>query len=345
MKRNTLGRSGIEVSALCLGSMTWGSQNTEAEAHAQMDQARDAGVNFIDAAEMYPTTPQGEDTFGRTEEIIGSYMAKGGRENWMIATKITGAGHSYVRDGAPIDGAAMRKAVEGSLKRLQTDYIDLYQLHWPNRGSYHFRQSWTYDPSDKPRGMDAHVRDVLETADALIREGKIRALGLSNETTWGLAQWLRIADAEGLPRVLSTQNEYSLLQRIADLDLAELCHHEDVGLLAFSPLAAGMLSGKYMGDVTPDGSRRSINAVLGGRMSAHSVPVCDAYVALAREHELDPALMALAFCVSRPFMAATIIGATTPAQLATNLAAIDVSLGEAITDGIADIHRRHPIPM
>lgn len=345
MRKVMLGRSGIAVSEICLGSMTWGTQNTEAEGHAQIDQARDAGVNFIDTAEMYPTTPQGKDTFGDTERVIGSYLAKGGRDTWVIATKITGQGHSFVRDGAPIDGAAMVASVDGSLSRLKTDYIDLYQMHWPNRGSYHFRQNWRYDPTTQPKGMDDHVHDILGTAADLIKAGKIRALGMSNETTWGLAQWLRIADAEGLPRVASVQNEYSLLCRLPDLDLAELCHHEEVPILAFSPLAAGILTGKYEGTHIPAGSRRSIGPELGGRWSAHSAPVAQLYVDVARKHGLDPVTMAIAFCLSRPATTLPIIGATSQTQLTASLAAADLTLSEDVMTDIAAVHRNHPTPM
>lgn len=347
MQYNPLGHTDIAVSALCLGSMTWGTQNSEAEGHRQMDMAVAAGVNFIDTAEMYPTTPMARETVGRTEEIIGTWLAgRSDRDRLVIATKITGNGSKNVRDGGPITPASMRLAVEGSLSRLKTDVIDLYQLHWPNRGSYHFRQSWHYDPTSQDREETrAHIVAVLETAAALIQEGKIRTLGLSNETTWGTARFLWEAEARGLPRVVSVQNEYSLLQRLYDTDFAELAHQEKVGLLAFSPLAAGLLTGKYRGDATPPGSRRSINAVLGGRISEHSVPVADAYVALAEEHGLDPAQMAIAWCLTRPFMTSAIIGATTEAQLATNLAAADLTLPEPVRTGIATIHRKNPIPM
>lgn len=345
MKKVALGRSGIAVSQICLGSMTWGSQNSEAEGHAQMDQAAEAGVNFVDTAEMYPTTPQRQETFGRTEEIIGSYLARARREDWVIATKITGEGHSYVRDGAIIDGPAMRRSVEGSLTRLRTDYIDLYQMHWPNRGSYHFRQYWRYDPTSQTKGMNDHVDEILGVAQDLIAEGKIRAIGMSNETTWGLAQWVRAAEERGLPRVASVQNEYSLLCRLADLDLAELCHHEDIPILAFSPAACGMLSGKYRNGQVPDGSRRSINDRLGGRVTDMSVTASVAYADLARSHGLDPVTMAVAFCLARPVTTIPIIGATTPAQLSSVLDAANTTLPDAVLADIAAVHRTYPQPM
>jgi aryl-alcohol dehydrogenase-like predicted oxidoreductase len=342
-----LGRTGMKVSALCLGSMTWGTQNSEAEGHEQMDYAVGEGINFFDTAELYPTTPLSAETQGRTEEIIGNWFrATGRRGDIVLATKITGKGHDYIRGGAPISGAEIEKAVEGSLKRLKTDYIDLYQLHWPNRDHYHFRRSWDYDPSGEDGGnIRDHIHEVLEAMDGLVKAGKVRAVGLSNETCWGAAQFLDIAEKNGLPRVASIQNEYSLLQRLFDLDLAELAHHEDVGLMAFSPLAAGILTGKYRDGAIPPGSRRSINEKLGGRYTETAMAASNAYCDVAAAHGLDPARMALAFCLTRPFMTAAIIGATTMEQLKTDIAAADVTLSEEVMADIARVHRPFPIPM
>lgn len=327
--------------------MTWGTQNTEAEGHEQIDIALGEGVNFIDTAEMYPVNPTSAETQGRTEEIIGSWFRKTGRRSDVVlATKITGKGISWVRDGAPISGAAIRDAVENSLDRLKTDYIDLYQLHWPNRGHYHFRKSWSYDPSGQDRiATENHIGEVLTVLGELVQAGKIRAIGLSNETCWGTDRFLQNAESSGLPRVASIQNEYSLLQRLFDLDLAELSLAEEVGLLAFSPLAAGLLTGKYQGGAIPHGSRRSLNEGLGGRYTPTSVDAVDAYCEVASKHGLDPAQMALAFCLSRPFMTSAIIGATTPDQLRTNIAAKDVRLGDEAMADIATVHRQFPIPM
>ena len=212
MKFKKLGRTGIEVSEICLGTMTWGNQNSEAEAHEQMDYALSEGVNFFDTAEMYPTNPKLAETQGRTEEYIGSWFRKSGRRNDVVlATKITGDGLKWVRDGAPISASGLRDAVAGSLRRLKTDHIDLYQLHWPNRGSYHFRKCWTYDPSGQDtRRVEADLHETLETLASLVREGKIRAIGLSNETAWGTMQFLRMAEEHGFPRVATIQNEYNL---------------------------------------------------------------------------------------------------------------------------------------
>ncbi len=347
MRRHELGRSGMAVSLYCLGTMTWGTQNTAEEAFAQIDLALERGVNILDTAEMYPTTPLSAETSGETERIIGQWVARTGRRSdILIATKIVGIGNRTVgRDGGPITPQSLRLALEGSLTRLQTDHVDLNQLHWPNRGSYHFRQSWGYDPSTQPRGEAARLRDLLGALGDLRAEGKIREIGLSNDTAWGTATMLHLSEVHGLPRVVSIQNEYSLLQRLFDLDLAELCHHEQVGLLAYSPLAAGILSGKYEGGTVPPGSRASMNATLNGRRTEHSAAAISAYIGLAREHGLDPAQMALAFCAERPFMGSVIVGATSLEQLRTNLGAADIVLSEEIRSAIAGIHRRHPIPM
>ena len=347
MQYTELGRSGMSVSKLCLGSMTWGTQNSYAEAAAQIFQALDAGVNFIDTAEMYPTTPLTAKTFGDTERIIGRWVKDSGRRaDIVIASKILGNGRTDLDDGGNITSAKFAKALDASLARLGVDYLDLYQLHWPDRGSYHFRQHWNYDPSGQvTEDVDASMLDVLEAAAEAIKAGKIRALGLSNETAWGAQRFAHLAEINGLPRVASVQNEYSLLCRHFDLDLAEVSHHESIGLLAFSPLAAGILSGKYDEGDVPAASRRSINDTLGGRWDARSSAAAKRYNALARDHGLEPAGLAIAFCVQRPFMTSTIIGATTEAQLATSLSAADLVLSDELLDEIDGIRREHPMPM
>ena len=317
-----LGRTGLKVSAICLGSMTWGTQNTTDEGHAQIDMALDRGVNFIDTAEMYPTNPLSKETQGDTERVIGEWVAKSGRrDEVIIATKVSGEGYKNVRDGAPISPETINQALENSLRSLQTDYVDLYQLHWPNRGSYMFRQNWTYDPTRQDRANTiAHMEEVLDCLNGHIKAGKIRHIGLSNESAWGTAQWLRLSEERGLPRMASIQNEYSLLCRLFDTDMAELAHNEDVGLLAFSPLACGMLSGKYKaGTNVPAGSRMSIGSDLGGRVTDRVWPAIDAYLEIARETGLDATQLALAWCYTRPFMASAIIGATSLEQLELSL--------------------------
>jgi aryl-alcohol dehydrogenase-like predicted oxidoreductase len=345
MQTRRLGHTGLTVSALCLGTMTWGNQNTESEGHAQADLALDHGVNFWDTAEMYPVNPIRAETVGHTEAIIGTWLAaRGGRDRLVLATKVTGAGMAAVRDGAPITGASMRAAVEGSLRRMQTDYIDLYQLHWPNRGSYHFRQLWGYKPKSDAASVTAHMTEVLTTAMALQAEGKVRHFGLSNESVWGAAKWLNLAAAMGAPRMMTVQNEYSLLCRQFDGDWAELAAMEDMPLLAFSPLATGLLSGKYAGDVTPSGTRRINAPDLGGRITPRVFPAVAAYLGIAARHGLDPCQMAIAWCLTRPFPVIPIFGASTLDQLRINLGAADVTLSPEVLADIDAAHRAHPQP-
>ncbi|KFE36650.1 aldo/keto reductase [Thioclava atlantica] len=347
MRKLELGQSGIMVSEICLGTMTWGSQNTEAEGHAQIDVALDRGVNFLDTAEMYPVNPVTPETAGRTEEIVGTYLAKRGkRDDLVIATKITGEGSNAIPGGPAISPARIRQAVEDSLKRLQSDYIDLYQFHWPNRGSYHFRKTWRFDPSKQP-SKEAVLEDMsacLETLEELKAEGKIREFGLSNESAWGTAQWLQLAEAGRGPRVQAIQNEYSLMCRLYDLDLGELGQHEQVTLLAYSPLAAGILTGKYSGDVTPEKTRRSLVHNLGGRANPRAFDIADRYCDLAREAGFDPVTMAVAWVMSRPFPVIPIIGATSVEQLMPNLDAAGVELPKELLEKIAVTHQQNPMP-
>ena len=345
MKTRRLGRTDIHVTELCLGTMTWGSQNTEPEGHRQIDMALDAGLNFMDTAEVY-AVPGSPETSGRTEEIIGSWFASNGkRDKWILASKIAGGGSKHIREGRRADGESIREAVEGSLRRLRTDYIDLYQIHWPSRGHYNFDASWTFAPQGQQTDdvLD-NIADMLGALGELVSQGKIRHIGVSNETTWGIAQWLRLAETKGLPRLVSVQNEYSLLRRHFDLDLAELSHHEGVGLLAYSPLAAGILTGKYLDGTIPPGSRADYQRGM-WRLNQYSEPATRAYVALAREHGLDPAQMALAFCSGRPFVTSVIVGATSTDQLANALAAPACVLSPEVFAGIEAIHRLYPRPI
>ena len=347
MKFKRLGRTDISVSEICLGTMTWGTQNSEAQAHDQMHYALEKGVNFFDTAELYPTTPISAETQGRTEDYIGTWFAKTGkRKDVVLATKVAGPGRPYLRNGTGADGTNIRLALEGSLKRLRTDYVDLYQIHWPSRGHFHFRQNWRYDPfgQDREKAV-ANIVDILETVGDLVKQGKIRAVGLSNETTWGTQKYLSVAAENGLPRVASVQNEYNLLYRHFDLDMAELAHHEDVGLLAYSPLAAGLLTGKYVGGKVPAGSRAAFNGDLGGRLQPLQEPAVKAYLDVAAKHHIDPAKMALAYCLTKPFMASVIIGATTMGQLETNIAAADVTPSDELIADIEAVRRLHPMPI
>lgn len=352
MRQVSFGASGRTVSELCLGTMTWGTQTPEADAHRQMDMALAAGVDIVDTAEMYPVNPVRKETIGGSEAILGNWNAAhpSQRGDYLLATKICGEG-SVARDGAPITGATLRAALEGSLRRLKTDYVDLYQLHWPNRGSFQFRKNWTYDPSGQDKAETlAHIDDVLEEAGKLVDEGKMRWIGLSNESAWGTAQWLRVSEDRGLPRVQSVQNEYSLLCRMYDTDMAEMSVNEQVTLLSFSPLAAGLLTGKYQDGAEPEGSRvavaRATGGVpnLGGRLSARVRPAVAAYLEIARRHGLDPVHMALAWQQTRPFAISAIFGATTSAQLEHILGAADMDLPEAVLEEITEAHKAHPMP-
>ncbi len=347
MKFKTLGHTDIRVSEICLGTMAWGSQNSQDEASQQLDYAVAQGVNFIDTAEMYPTTPRLAETTGLTETLLGNWLKNyADRDNLVVATKITGEGNKDIRDGARVTGAMIRQALEQSLQRLNTDHVDLYQLHWPNRGSYHFRKYWTFDATNlSPQDMDQEVADMLGEVQALQQEGKLRSFGLSNESAWGTMKFLQVADRHNLPRVVTTQNEYSLICRIFDLDMAELSALENVGLLAFSPLAAGGLSGKYVSGDIPAGSRRSMQAGLNGRYVAQSEQAIARYDEVARRHGLELAQMALAFCLSRPFMTSAIIGATSMDQLKTNIAAKDVVLSDDVLADIQAVYRDNPLPM
>ncbi|NOC90884.1 aldo/keto reductase [Ruegeria sp. HKCCD6604] len=347
MQMKPLGRTGIVVSDLCLGTMTFGSQTSEADAHRQMDMALDAGINFVDAAEMYPVNPVAKETIGRTEEILGNWNAANSsrRADFVLATKHSGEGLSYVRDGAPITAKTIPEAIEGSLRRLQTDYIDLYQFHWPNRGSYMFRQNWDYAPSGhNTADVLENMQECLEALQVQVDKGNICAFGLSNESAWGTAQWLRLAEQTGTPRAASVQNEYSLLCRLFDTDMAELSVHEDVGLMAFSPLGTGLLTGKYQGGAVPDGSRMSLSPQLGGRKSDRVFDAVAAYLDVAARHGLDPTHMALAWCRSRPFMMSAIFGATTVAQLEHVLAGADLTLSKELLAELDAVHKARPMP-
>ncbi len=340
-----LGRTGLNVSLICLGTMTWGRQNTEAEGHAQMDYALGRGVNFFDTAEMYAVPPNAE-TYGKTEAIIGTWFKKtGNRSKVILATKVAGPGLPWVRGGkAVIDRKNIKEAVEASLKRLQTDYIDLYQLHWTNRGSYAFNQLWAYAPKFKPDEVRENFVEVLETLGELVKEGKIRHAGLSNETAWGTMNWLRLSEERGLPRMASIQNEYSLLYRLFEPDMHEIAMAEDIGLLAWSPLATGMLSGKYLNGKRPKGSRWTLLSNGSARDTLQANDAVRAYMAVAKKHRLDVCQMALAFVNSRPFVTSNIIGATTMQQLKTNIDSVDLVLSPDVLADIDEVRRDFPIP-
>lgn len=343
MEYRLLGDSGLKVSAVCLGTMTFGQQNSEAEAHSQLDCALAHGINFIDTAEMYAVPPRAE-TCGATETIVGNWLARQPRERIVLATKVAGPARSldWIRGGPPaLDRANIRAAVEGSLRRLRTDYIDLYQLHWPERNQPMFGQ-WQYEPS-RERACTP-IRAQLEALAELVEEGKIRHVGLSNEHPWGVMQFVRLAEDHGLPRVASIQNAYSLLNRVFEYGLAEVCHRERVGLLAYSPLAFGHLSGKYLDNPAAAGRLTAFES-FGQRYGKPNVqPAVAAYAALARRHGMSPARLALGFVYHRWCVASTIIGATTLAQLEENLAAWRDRPDAELLAEIDAIHLRYTNP-
>lgn len=345
MTRMTLGRTDITVSDYCLGTMTFGSQTPEDVGHAQLDRALDAGIDFLDTAEMYPVAPVKKETIGDTETIIGNWFAKTGkRDKWVVATKHSGQG-DMLRDGRPIGPDTIRETLDGSLRRLQTDWIDVYQFHWPNRAHYHFRRNWEFDPSATDPSAERDTMDAcLEVLADCVKEGKIRAFGLSNETAWGTMQWLAAAERTGGPRVATIQNEYSLLCRHYDTDMAEVGAAEDVTLLAFSPMGAGYLTGKYQGGEVPAGSRMERNASMGGRASERIGGAVAGYLRIAEDHGLDPVHLALAWTRTRPFPTIPIFGATTLEQLEIALAARDVKLTSDVLDEVARTHKAHPLP-
>ena len=344
MQYRKLGRTDIDVSLICLGTMTWGRQNTESEGHEQMDFALDQGVNFFDTAEMYAVPPTA-DTYGKTEEIIGTWFAKNGnRDKVILATKVAGPGLPWIRDPDHIiDRANITAAVETSLQRLQTDYIDVYQLHWPNRGSNHFGQHWSFNPQFHLSEVQDNFLEVLETLGELVKAGKIRHGGLSNETSWGTMKWLRLAEEKSLPRMVSIQNEYSLLCRHFDGDLQEVAMTEQCGLLAWSPLATGMISGKYLKGKRPAGSRWTL-LNRPPRDTKNAQDAVAAYINVAKKHGLDVCQMALAFVNSRPFVTSNIIGATTMEQLKDNIASVDITLSDECLQDIETVRRQYPVP-
>ncbi|SFU60791.1 NADP(H)-dependent aldo-keto reductase [Halomonas korlensis] len=341
MQMRPLGNTGIEVSRLCLGTMTYGEQNSEAQAHEQLDRAVAFGINFIDTAEMYPVPPKGE-TQGRTEAYIGSWLTRRGRrDDLIIATKAAGPGLDHIRGGPRLTREHLHQAIDASLARLQTDHVDLYQLHWPDRRTNFFgKLGYVHDDQEDTTALEETLSALKELVDA----GKVRAIGLSNDTPWGVMRALHLAETLGLPRVASVQNPYNLLNRSFEVGLAEIAHRENVGLLAYSPLAFGMLSGKYLEGARPPGARLTLFE----RFQRYTNPLAEQatrdYVTIAREHGLDPAQMALAYVNSRSFLTSNIIGATSMAQLEDNLASESLTLNQPVLEAIEAVHQRIPNP-
>jgi aryl-alcohol dehydrogenase-like predicted oxidoreductase len=344
MEFRELGRTGVKLSRLCLDSMTFGEQNNEAEGHAQMDYALGCGINMFDAAEIYPIPPRPE-TQGRTEAIIGTWLAtRNVRDKVMIATKVAGRGKMvWLRqDGSKTrqSPAQIMEAVEASLRRLKTDYIDLYQLHWPDRPMRIF-EGHDYLHLE---GEGHPVHEILGALGRLVTDGKVRFVGLSNETPWGVMSFLKASEQHGLPRPVSIQNAYNLVNRSFETGLSEIFYREQVSLLAYSPLGQGYLSGKYENGALPPGSRKTLFDRLGRYEKGNGPRAISNYVALAKRHGLDPAQMAIAFAVSRPFVTSVIIGATTMEQLKTDVAAAELKLADDVLEDIEQIHLDTPNP-
>ncbi len=349
MRYSKLGSSEINVSRVCLGSMTWGVQNNQADANQQIEYALQAGVNFIDTAEMYAVPPSPE-TYGKTETIIGNWLSANQqkRQDVVIASKIAGNGLPWIRNGGDITGESIITSVDASLKRLQTDYIDLYQLHWPNRTSPHFAKHWPGRISFSDVDRAAQSQQMLEILQALnecVKAGKIRHCGLSDDTPWGINEYLRLSEKHALPRMVSIQNEFSLLHNKDWPYLIENCVHEDIAFLPWSPLGGGVLSGKYVDGQRPKGSRWSLSQRNGLFRDSEAVHASvKRYMAIAAQHDISVAQLALAWCDQVDGVTSTIIGATTLAQLKENIEAFDVSLSDEAKEAITAVIKEYPSP-
>jgi len=347
MEYRQLGESDLKISVLGLGTMTFGEQNSEAEAHAQLDYAVSRGVNFLDTAEIYPVPPRGE-TAGRTESYIGTWLKKQQRDKLIVATKIAGPsrGFSWIRNGPHIDRKHIHEAIDNSLRRLQTDYVDLYQIHWPDRYVPMFGAS-AYEADMEHDTVP--IAEQLQALGELVKAGKVRYIGLSNETPWGVSEFVRCAETLDLPRIISIQNAYHLMNRTFESGLAEVCRHANIGLLAYSPLAFGHLTGKYLSDrqASPDPAKGRVTLFqgFGQRYNKPNVPAASKeYVRIATESGLKPAQMALAFARTRWFTRSVLLGATSMRQLQENLDSVEVTLTDEVLEKIAAVHRIYPNP-
>ena len=343
MNYKKLGNTDIDVSTICLGTMTWGEQNTQEEAFQQMDYALDQGVNFWDTAELYSVPPKAE-TYGHTEIIIGNWFKQNKkRDKVILASKVAGPMRAYLRGGGNNYGIEkLTQAINDSLKRLQTDYIDLYQLHWPERNTNMFGRLG-YEHKDENEWKK--FEDVLGNLQKFIKEGKIRQIGLSNETPWGVSKFLELSKEKGLPRMISVQNPYSLLNRTFEVGLAEISIRDDIGLLAYSPLASGYLTGKYRNNQLPKNSRIERDGDFWTRYKMpNTTKAVDAYYEISKKYNLNFAQMSLKFCEIQPFMTTVIIGATTMEQLQTNIESVNINLTEDVVKEINEVQKIYPNP-
>ena len=343
MKYTTLPGTDIEVSKICLGTMTFGNQNTEAEGFEQMDLALDKGVNFFDTAELYPV-PANAKTQGETERIMGNWFKKtGNRSKIVLASKAAGPGSytAHIRENLCFNKANIIEALDNSLKRLQTDYLDLYQLHWPERMTNFFGQrGYFHNPKDP---WEENFEEVLETLDELVKAGKIRQVGLSNETPWGMMRYLE-ASKKGLPKMITIQNPYSLLTRVFEVGNSEICMRENIGLLAYSPLGFGRLTGKYRGGYNLDKARLTLFPNMARYNSDQSIEATEQYYQIAQNHDISLTQMALAFVNSQPFLTSNIVGATSVEQLQENIDSIDLTLSKELLKEIEAVHNQIPNP-
>ena len=354
MHYTKLGNSQLNIRRICLGTMTWGSQNTQAEGFEQMSYALENGVNFWDTAELYAVPPSPA-TYGASEKIIGNWFKENGhREDVVLATKFSAIPWARGEEKPTTNRQNLITAVDESLKRLQTDYIDLYQLHWPtNRSHYHFSNWWNFKPAmgaDAKKAIIDNKTEILSTLNDIMQQGKIRNIGLSDDSSWGIQQFLNIAEKNNFPRISSIQNEYNLMRRRDEHDVAETCALENVAYLPWSPLAMGVLSGKYSQGLTPDEARLSDASMKDDptryayRLDLNTHNAANAYVAVAKKHGLDPCQMAIAFTLHQPWVTSTIIGATNMDQLKNNINAVDLKLSEECLKDIHTIYQQYPVP-
>ena len=343
MKFKKLGTTNLDVSLICLGTMTWGTQNTEKDAFEQMDYSLESGINFFDTAELYSVPPNSE-SYGKTETMIGNWFERrNNREKIILATKVAGPGCNWIRGGRNnFDEKTIGEAIDGSLRRLKTDYIDLYQLHWPERSTNYFgKRDYTFDSEE---GDWNSFESILKALEKFIKSGKIRYIGMSNETPYGLSRYIELSKNKNLPRMMSVQNPYNLVNRTYEIGMSEISIREKCGLLVYYPLATGALSGKYRNGNMPKNSRQALFKGWERHLNPLAMHAYEEYFKLAKEYDMTMAQLAQAFVNSRPFVTSNIIGATTMEQLKENINSVNIELSDEIMEKINVIHNNNPNP-